>query len=346
MRRIIKKHGWLKVSAAAIAASLLLVIGGVWSLRTWYYHNLGPVSQSQQVTYFTVESGDSLHLIAKNLKQAGLIRNSRIFETYVRGNALYDNLQAGTYVLSPSMSSQEIVNLLVGGKVAKDLLTILPGKRLDQIKQAFAKAGYSDTQIDKAFNPATYTGHPALASLPTGASLEGYLYPDSFQHQANTPAKTIVSQSLDEMQKYLTPDIIKGLSAQGLNTYQGVTLASIVLQETGNPRYAPTVAQVLLSRLKQNMPLQADPTAFYASAIAGVQKSLSIESPYNTYLRTGLPPGPISNVTKAALQAVAKPATTTYLYFVAGDDGVVHFSYTQAEHQAAVEKYCTKACGQ
>src|SRR3990167_3582067 len=116
VRQFIKKHGWLKIWSITAIASLIIVVGGIWGLRTWYYHNLEPVSESQQINYFTVETGDSLAVVAKNLKQAGLIRSSRIFETYVKSNALYDDLQAGTYALSPSMSSQEIVNLLVGGK--------------------------------------------------------------------------------------------------------------------------------------------------------------------------------------------------------------------------------------
>jgi len=92
------------------------------------------------------------------------------------------------------------------------------------------------------------------------------------------------------------------------------------------------------------MKLESDPTAFYASALAGVPRGLAIESPYNTYLHLGLPPGPIGNVTKNALKAVAHPANTDYLYFVAGDDGVVHFTHSLAEHEEATRKYCTKLC--
>jgi len=121
----------------------------------------------------------------------------------------------------------------------KNLLTILPQKRLDEVKQAFAAAGYSAGQIDQAFDPASYRGHPVLASLPAGASLEGYLYPDSFEKQADTPAIDIVRESLDEMQKYLTQDVINGFGTHSLNVYQGITLASIVAQETDDPTYQP-----------------------------------------------------------------------------------------------------------
>lgn len=328
-----------------VAAVTLLLGGGIIYLRSWYTHNLKPLSLSASAQYFTIAPGASLHQIAVKLKSAGFIRNTRAFETYVRSNELHDKLQAGTYSLSPSMDVDQIVKKIVNGDVAKNLLTILPQKRLDEIKQAFSKAGYSAVQINQAFDPANYRGHPLLASLPSGASLEGYLYPDSFEKQVDTPATTIIRESLDEMQKYLNQDMVNGFAAHSLNTYQGITLASIVAQETDDPAFQSTVAQVFLSRLAANMALGSDVTAFYASAIANISPpNLSIDSPYNTHLHSGLPPGPISNLTKDALQAVAHPATTDYLYFVSGDDRKIHFSRTQAEHEDAVKKYCTQQC--
>lgn len=334
-----------KRSLIILTAVILLLGGGVISLRSWYVHNLRPVSSSVANQYFTVSSGAGLHQIATKLKSAGLIRNSRAFETYVRSNELHDKLQAGTYSLNPSMSVEQIVKKIVDGDVSRNLLTILPQKNLDEIKQAFAKAGYTPGQISQAFDPAGHRTHPVLASLPTGASLEGYLYPDSFEKVLDTPATTIVRESLDEMQKYLTQDVINGFGAHSLSVYQGITLSSIVALETDDPAYQPTVAQVFLLRLATNMALESDVTAFYASAIAGINPpKLSIDSPYNTHLHAGLPPGPISNMTKDALSAVAHPATTDYLYFVAGDDGKIRFAHTLAEHEDNVRKYCVKKC--
>jgi UPF0755 protein len=170
------------------------------------------------------------------------------------------------------------------------------------------------------------------------------LYPDSFQKAANTPPTTIIRESLDEMEKHLTPDVVSGFAAQGLNTYQGMTMASIVYAESGDPASEPTVAQVFLLRLKQGSALGSDVTAFYAADLAGAGKTLGVDSPYNTRLNPGLPPGPIDSFTDIALQAVAHPSNTDYLYFVAGDNGVIHFSHTEAEHEQAVKQYCTKEC--
>lgn len=343
------KH-WPVIALVAV----LLVAGGVAGLRIWYDHNLRPISSSRVVTYFTIEPGTGVHQIAVNLQGDGLIRSAGAFETYVRSNELHDKLQAGTYALSPSMSVQQIAAKMASGDVAKNLLTILPGKRLDQIKDAFKRAGYSQADIDVAFDPAMYAGNPALSSLPKGASLEGYLYPDSFQKESATPAGTIVEESLAEMSKYLTPDIISGFQTQGLTTYQGITLASIVLQETGSTEDQPIVAQIFLSRLRQEMALGSDVTAMYGAIRDGVDLpdntaraaviAIQHNSPYNTRIYKGLPPGPISNVTASALKAVAHPASTNYLYFVVGDNGDMHYSYTQQQHDQAVRQYCTKSC--
>lgn len=327
-----------------VIALIIIVIAGTWAARSWYNRNLAPVSSSTQVVYFPIETGSSLQEIAQDLAHVHLIRSVAAFETYVRGRQLYSKMQAGTYALSPSMSTPDIVNKIVKGEVSKNYVTILPGKTLKQIKQAFLQSGYTDTELDTAFDPATYAGHPLFSSLPSGVGLEGLLYPDSFQRDASTPASTLVRESLDEMQGHLTQEVINGFSAQGLNAYQGITLASIVYAESGDPRSEPTVAQVFLSRLKQGIALGSDVTAFYAASQAGQGKTLGVDSPYNTRLHTGLPPGPIGNFTDIALKAVAHPSNTDYLYFVAGDDGTIHFSHTQQEHEQAIKQYCTKEC--
>jgi len=339
-----KHHGqsWLPI----LLAIVVLLIVGVGVVRVTYTNNLKPVSTSSQTVYFTVDAGSSVQDIATNLKNQGLIRSTSAFKNYVRTKELRASLQAGTYVLSPSMNTQQIVTKMVSGDVAKNLLTILPGKRLSQIEAAFKQAGYSDSEIAKAFNPATYIGDSALASLPAGSSLEGYLYPDSFQKTTGTPAETIVQESIDELAKHLTPSITQGFKDHNLTIYQGLTLASIIYQETDDASAQPTVAQVFLSRLAQGMPLESNVTANYAADTEGVARNVSIDSPYNTYLHKELPPGPIGNFTDAVLQAIAHPTNTDYLYFIAGDDGKMHFSRTAAEHEQAITDFCQVKCAQ
>lgn len=334
----------LRKGPIVVALVLALLVGGGFGLHAWYNRNLGAVSSSHRVTYFPIASGSSLQEIAEDLKRAHLIRSVTAFEAYVRGRQLYSKMQAGTYALTPSMSTPTIVSKIVNGEVSRSYLTILPGKTVKQIRQTFKESGYSDNELDAAFDPDTYPDEPVLASLPAGASLEGFLYPDSFQKVTDTSAQAIIKESLEEMEKHLTPDIVSGFSDQGLNVYQGVTLSSIVYQESGDPSDEPTVAQVFLLRLKQGMGLGSDVTAFYAAGLVGQGHTLGVDSPYNTRIHTGLPPGPIGNMTEDALKAVAHPANTDYLFFVAGDNGVLHFSHTEAEHEQAIKQFCTKEC--
>jgi UPF0755 protein len=230
--------------------------------------------------------------------------------------------------------------------VATNLVTILPGQRLDQIRKRLIQDGFSEKDVDSALNPANYQGHPALVDKPVSASLEGYLYPDSYEKTATTSAKTIITASLDQMNKYLTPDLRSDFAKQGLSPYQAITLASIIEKEVPKSQDRVQVAQVFLSRIRLGMKLQSDATGSYGAVLAGQKPSSSYDSPYNTYTYAGLPPTPISNVTNSALRAVGDPSDTNWLYFVSGDDGTTHFSKTLAEHEANVQQYCKKLCGQ
>lgn len=331
------------IIAIIIVSTLVIAIGAI---RHTYYQNLKPVSASQRSQLVTVELGATASQISVQLKEAGLIKETWAFEWYIRSNGLRDKLQAGSYYLRPSQSVQEITNVLTQGKVATDLVTILPGQRIDQIRQSLIRSGFDGAVVDAALDPKAYKDHPALVDKPADANLEGYLYPESFQKDVETNLQTIIRASLDEMQKRLTPDVRAGFVKQGLTVHQGVILASIVEQEVNNPADKPKVAQVFLTRLKMNMQLGSDVTAFYGALRDGKKATVRYDSPYNTRLYGGYPPGPISNVTDSSLKAVANPANTDFVYFVAGDDGITYFSKTLAEHEALTEQHCKKLCAE
>jgi UPF0755 protein len=267
-----------------------------------------------------------------------------VIRTLRRDNSLSTRLQAGTYKFSPSESASLIASQIADGKVAIDLVTILPGVRLSQIRDTFIKDKFATAAVDAALQPAQYSGSAALSDKPASASLEGFLYPDSYEKDANTDPKVIVQQSLDEMAAKLTPDLRDAYAKEGLSVFQAVTLASIVEQEVSKTTDRTQAAQVFLSRLALGMPLGSDVTANYGAIIAGQAPSLTYDSPYNTLIHTGLPPGPISNVSDSSLTAVAHPADTDWLYFVAGDDGNTYFSKTLEEHEALTKEYCHKLC--
>lgn len=316
-------------------------------VRKAYTDNLKPLNIADNTAIVvTVDPGSTYSVIAKELQDKRVIKSDWAFEWYVRNNDLGSKLKAGTYLFTPSQSVQQIVDKIINAQVATDLVTILPGKRLDQVRKGLIDAGFSEKDVDKALEPDQYRSHPALADLPKGATLEGYLYPESFQKIRETTPNEIVEQSLTELDRYLTPEVREGFSKQGLNVHEAIILASIVEQEVSNESDRPIVAQVLLKRYKERIPLGADPTARYGAIINGHEPTVVYDSSYNTRMHKGLPPGPIGNVSVTSIEAVAFPSQTEWLYFVAGDDGVTHFSKTLEEHEELTRKYCTKLCNQ
>lgn len=352
MRGNARRIWWKRFMSTLLVLGIVAFFGIVFGVRRFYTLNLRPLNTAQSTVPFTIESGAPLRETASKLKKESIIRSAWAFERYVQNNQGADKIKAGTYELSASYNVSQIVSIITEGKVATNLVTILPGKRLDQVKKSFLVAGFSQVDVDAAFEPSQYSGHPALVDKPPDASLEGYLYPESFQRTSETKPKEIITASLNEMQKRLSPEIREAFSRQGLSVFKAVTLASIVEREVPNTHAddQTQVAQVFLSRLADDRLLESDATAGYGAYLDNAAKDLSYGdllkyvSPYNTYLNKGLPPGPISNVTQSSLHAVAYPAQTDWLYFVAGDDGTTYFSHTIEEHQALTAAHCKRLC--
>jgi len=329
-----------------LAALAILAVLGMFASRQVYNHDLKAVSNDPKTRIFTVQPGSSVKQIGADLQTDHLIRSAWAFQLYAHSQELNDKLQAGTYALSPSQDTPSIVSTMTKGRVATKLVTFLPGRRIDQVRADLINNGFSPASVDQALDPAQYAGLPALAFKPASIpSLEGLLWPDSFQKDSTTSPSFIIRESLIEMGDHLTPDVQGAFAAENLTTYQGLTLASMVEQEVG-AKDQSQAAQVFLSRLKANIPLGSDVTIEYGAIAAGHAPSLTYDSPYNTNLHAGLPPTPISSVSQNALNAAAHPAGTNWLYFVTGDDGVTHFSTNLQDHQALTQKYCHKLCSQ
>lgn len=339
-----KKHSKLLLLAIIGSTLLVIALAGAIGARYWYSHQLSPISSQSRIELVEIKNGATANDIADLLQQKRLIRSSTAFVLYLKSNNLRDNLQAGVYEIDASYSVQQIVNKIVGGNVQKNLFTILPGQRLDQIKSAMVKAGYNEQAVNDAFNPELYKNHPALAAKPSNATLEGYLYPDSFQTTATTTPSQIIEQSLNAMSKNLKPELLDGFTANNLSPHQAVIMASIVLKESSNPESQKKIAGVFYNRLRAGMPLGADPTYQYIADITGQERSALIDSPYNTRKYSGLPPGPIANTSKTSLEAVANPINSDFLFFVAGDDGKIYYSKTIQEHEALAREHCKVLC--
>jgi UPF0755 protein len=345
--RIVKRRSNLPRRIVIVIVLLIaLGIAAILAVRHIYYQGLGPVSDDQTTQIVTIETGSSSKEIADQLEQQHLIRSAWAFELYVHSKQLGDKLQAGTYALSPNQGTASIIKVMSKGVVTTNLVTILPGRRLDQVRADLINDGFLPDAVDKALDPGLYADMPVMAYKPAGNSLEGLLYPDSFQRTADTDPSVIIRESLDEMGSHLTTDLQAAYAAHGLTVYQGIVLASMLEKEVSKPSDRAQAAQVFLKRLNQGMVLGSDVTAHYGAIVNGKSPSVTYDSPWNTRIHQGLPPTPISSVSENSLYAAGHPANTDWLYFVAGDDGNTYFSKTLEEHEANTAKYCHKLCSE
>lgn len=324
----------------SLMVALLVAAGSI----AWYVADaLKPAQPGIGVATvrITIESGEGVAMIAEDLKSHGVIRNEQVFRWYVELTGARAKLKAGSYALSPALSAPEIVEQLIEGKTSELNVLIPPGLTLAELKNILIKAGFTAADVDIAY-AATYSG--VAAERPTGASLEGYIYPETYRVPLSASAQDVINVATQELDQVMTPELRGAFAARGLTPFQAVILASIVQKETTDPADQPTVAQVFLKRLAIGMELGSDVTFIYAAKQLGVAPSVNLDSPYNTRRYKGLPPGPISNVTLTALQAVANPAGTDYLYFVAGDDGKTYFAHTFEQHEQNIANYCHTLC--
>lgn len=369
-----KSHVLRNVLLSLAAVVILAGIAGF----VYYRINLLPVavnvdctseteelpSECKDIT-FTVKDGESTGQIGNNLKGAGLIRSPLVFNIQYHLAHGHENLQTGEYKFKPTQSTEEIIAQLIKGSNDNVFsLTIIPGETLSSIKQKLVEHGYSSEDIDTAFTtmatPSStnedgtpvYEKYPVLAGKPAEASLEGYIFGDTYEFYKNEELENIIGTTLEAMNKVVTENnLVEAYQVHGLNLYQGITLASMVQKEATGADQA-TVAQVFYSRLAAGMLLGSDVTAQYAADLVDPDRQtytdnsavLHIDSPYNTRLHPGLPYGPICNPGAEALIAAASPTDTDYLFFLTGDDGVVYYSHTDSEHQQNVAEHCQELC--
>jgi UPF0755 protein len=335
-----KKRLWLRLFISGLVL-LGTLLGGA---TLWYKLSLGPADAKNTARmHVTISEGMSPTDIGKLLEKDKLIRSQFAFDVYTRLSGTRSKLQAGSYALSPSQTTQSIVSDLVGGKIDEFSLTFLPGATVREDKAALVKSGYSQSEVDAAFSKSY--DHPLFATKPAGASLEGYIYGETYNFHGDATVEQILTRTFDEYYKVVqSENLVAAFKKQGLSLYQGITLASIVQREVPDATDQRQVAQIFLLRLKTDMPLGSDVTYHYAAKEMGVAPSPSLESPYNTRIHKGLPPGPIAVPGLTALQAVANPASGDYLYFLSGDDDKTYYAKTEEQHQANIVNHCQIKC--
>jgi UPF0755 protein len=277
--------------------------------------------------------------IAARLAGAGAIRSPYIFVAVTLGRGHVRRLKAGEYEIPRDASMLDVVDLLASGRVRQHVLLHPEGATVAELARALeadrlARAedvvrAASDEQVRRALGI-------------SGPSLEGYLFPDTYQFVRGMSAEEILGRMVQRLRAKLTPELQERARARGLNVHQLLTLASIIEREAIDRDEQRLISAVFWNRLRLDMPLQADPTVQYAVAKerrALTRADLATDHPYNTYARRGLPPGPIASPGLGAIEAALDPAPVKYLYFVARDDRRHYFSTTVAEHNAAVVRY-------
>lgn len=322
--------------AGIFAAALLLAFALFGGLA---YSALQPLSNASTEIVVEIPRGATLTRTASLLEAGGVIRSAPAFALLARFQGRAGALRAGEYALSADLTAQDVLDRLAAGAVMTHRVVVPEGLRMEEVAARVDAAGVGSAAefVAVASDPAT-----ALALGVRGANLEGYLFPETYELAKGVPAGEIVGMMVEHFFAAWRP-LEAAATARGLSMHDVVVLASLVEKETGAASERPLVAAVFLNRLARGMRLETDPAVIYG--IAGFDGNLrrvhleDASNPYNTYLHTGLPPGPIANPGAAALRAVVEPAEADYLFFVARNDGTHQFSRTYGEHVRAVNRF-------
>ncbi|MDZ7267445.1 MAG: endolytic transglycosylase MltG [candidate division KSB1 bacterium] len=311
-----------------------LLLLGAGSLAAYVYHQLVTpvVPDPVPKPYIIVQRGMRLPQIADSLQRNGIIPDRNRFLLAARLIDREQPLKAGKYALTPGLSLRGLLRLLRSGKSMEERVTLPEGKTAEEFAAILARTLALDAQ--EFLQAVADSALARTLGLPV-PSLEGYLYPDTYHFYWGVTAREVVAMLVREFQRHLDDTLRAQIAASGLSLHEIVTLASIIEGEAVLDSERALIAAVYHNRLRAGMRLQADPTIQYL--LPGpprrlLLRDLEIDSPYNTYLYAGLPPGPVNNPGIASLRAAARPAKAGYLYFVARGDGSHVFSYTLQQH--------------
>ncbi|MBJ7595031.1 MAG: endolytic transglycosylase MltG [Candidatus Dormibacteraeota bacterium] len=328
----------------AVLVLLVVIVGG--TLLYGRSQLDPPAATAGAPVTITVHSGETLDPLVADLAAHGLIRSTFWFGWFARLQGLEPRLVAGNFVLDDAMSSSYIVQRLEGApQVGTHHLLLTEGLTAGQMAARVAAAGIgiSADQYLAEVRTGTFS-EPFLVGRPAGASLEGFLFPDTYAIPDHSTAHDIVQMQLADFANKAMP-LLQGLSPQQL--YSTLTVASIAEREAKFDADRPLVAGVVDDRLANGQLLQLDSTVTYGLGLSGgalTAKQLATDTPYNTYIHAGLPPTPISNPGVSSITAAAHPATTPYLFFISDCSGHNHYSVTELQHEQQIQQYLGKPC--
>jgi len=301
-------------------------------------------SGSAKSVTFSIQRGEGSREIALNLEKVGLIKWESSFRVYVYFKGVAGKLQAGDYQISPSMNIPEMVNKFVNGDVIKEKITFPEGFNLKEIKKSFESSEFLQTiDLEKLKIIDFKDEFDFLNDLPDEASLEGFLFPDTYFFESDMKEREIAEIFLNNFEKKLTPyrPAFSGTDA-GLTLFNVIKMASLIEKEVITYEDKEIVSGIFWKRLKSGKPLQSCATVAYILNTTKRQYSFEetrIVSPYNTYLNLGLPSGPICNPGLESILAALYPEASEYWYFLSTPEGKTIFSKTFEEHNIAKAKY-------
>lgn len=306
-----------------------------------------PASTHAGVVSIDVRSGETLDQLCDDLASKGVIRSSFWFKWFARYKGLAGHLQVGRFKLDTGMGASAVVGRLEGAPdVAVVRVTLREGWTAKQMAKAIGDSGVgvSSDQYLAEVQSGSFN-EPFLAGRPAGASLEGFLFPDTYELPKGVTAHQVVQMQLDDFAHRI--DGVLQSPPHGMSTYQVVVVASIIEREAQWANDRPLVASAIYNRLATNMNLQSDATVEYGLGLTNREPTadeFKQDTPYNTYLHAGLTPTPISNPSLASLQAAANPAKTDYLFWVADGCGHNHYATTAAQHEQQNQQYLNSPC--
>jgi UPF0755 protein len=308
-----------------------------------------PVSDDPTGVPFTVEIGESAASVGARLEAEQFISDAGLFGRYLSYNGLDQSLEAGDYELRRNMDMRQIAAALQKANFEEVTVAFPEGLRAEEVAEILTKDGIMDGAEFLAFvRQGTGVDHPLLADHPAGKSYEGYLFPDTYRLPVKAKPADLVTRMLDNMASRIPENAVAIAAGQGHTFADILTVASIVEREAVVPAERPRIASVYLNRLAQGMYLQADPTVQYAMGYqtdtgkwwktpVTLEEYAQVDSPYNTYLYPGLPPGPIANPGASSINATLQPEQTNYLFFMGcGGEGAHLFAEDFATHEVNV----------
>lgn len=327
------------------------IIFAILIIILYFSWHKAPPQQFEQTQFknikIEIKKGEGLKEIAQRLKNAGLIKNEKFFQFYVILRNLRKKFWPGEYQLNPNMSLKQIVEILTTQHLAPErTITIIEGWSNKEIAEYLEKENIIEKEVFlndlKKLKDEFAQKYDFLKNLPPDATLQGFLFPDTYRIHEKATTEEIVKKCLDNFETKITPQMYADIKKRGKDIFEIVILASLIEKEASNEIDRRLIADIFWRRLEANIPLQSCATINYI--LGKPKKRLSFEetriiSPYNTYINRGLPPGPINNPGLSAIKAAIYPLPNDYWYFLAGPNNRTIFSKTKKEHNLAKQKY-------